>query len=409
LRNGEPEGELGVVKQSDFAWRDQTGAPDDPQPGNIPGGSRDVLRSANFNDGLAQGFLPDSGTWTVIGGRYQVAPEVLGGDAVSVFYVDAMKPSYFEMQATINAVKAQAGYKANAYLIFDYQSPTDFKFAGVNPGLNKLQMGHRDAIGWVVDVQSNAQLKEGNDYNLLLAINGVTATLVVDGKSVLSYAFQPRVIDGFSYGLNTGMVGIGAQNARAQIDNVAVQVLPPVFTLSVTEDFTDGQADPFTLPTVGTWQVVGQQRYNSTLPAGNDLAASLVNLSVAPASLLQVDTVLSVQQSGGIVFDYYDADNFKFAALDANTSQVVIGHHTKRGWSIDAAVVRTITAGTDYTLSVSLKGTTVSVSLNGMAVVGYAFNSLVVDGAFGVFSRNAPASFDLVSYRTNDRNPLPRV
>jgi hypothetical protein len=51
----------------------------------------------------------------------------------------------------------------------------------------------------------------------------------------------------------------------------------------------------------------------------------------------------------------------------------------------------------------------VSVSLNGMAVVGYAFNSLVVDGAFGVFSRNAPASFDLVSYRTNDRNPLPRV
>ena len=71
--------------------------------------------------------------------------------------------------------------------------------------------------------------------------------------------------------------------------------------------------------------------------------------------------------------------------------------------------MRTITAGTDYTLSVSLKGTTVSVSLNGMAVVGYAFNSLVVDGAFGVFSRNAPASFDIVSYRTNDRNPLPRV
>ena len=29
-RNGEPDGELGLVKQQDFAWHDQTGAPDDP-------------------------------------------------------------------------------------------------------------------------------------------------------------------------------------------------------------------------------------------------------------------------------------------------------------------------------------------------------------------------------------------
>jgi hypothetical protein len=56
VRNGEPFAELGVVKQQDSAWHDQTGAPDDPQPGNIPGGSRDVLRSANFNDGTFSAF-----------------------------------------------------------------------------------------------------------------------------------------------------------------------------------------------------------------------------------------------------------------------------------------------------------------------------------------------------------------
>ena len=50
-RNGEPQGELGVVRQKDYAWQDQTGAPTDPQAGNIPGGKRDVLRSANMNDG----------------------------------------------------------------------------------------------------------------------------------------------------------------------------------------------------------------------------------------------------------------------------------------------------------------------------------------------------------------------
>jgi hypothetical protein len=41
-RNGEPEAELGLVLQKDPDWRDQTGAPDDPQAGNIPGGKRDV-------------------------------------------------------------------------------------------------------------------------------------------------------------------------------------------------------------------------------------------------------------------------------------------------------------------------------------------------------------------------------
>ncbi len=36
-------GELGLVTQKDDAWQDQTGGPRDPQPGNIPGGPRDVL------------------------------------------------------------------------------------------------------------------------------------------------------------------------------------------------------------------------------------------------------------------------------------------------------------------------------------------------------------------------------
>jgi hypothetical protein len=61
-RNNEPYGELGLVLQQDSYWHSQTGAPDDPQPGNIPGGSRDVLRAATFNDGTADGFAIDSGT-----------------------------------------------------------------------------------------------------------------------------------------------------------------------------------------------------------------------------------------------------------------------------------------------------------------------------------------------------------
>ena len=66
------------MNQKDLAWRDQTGAPADVQPGNIPGGERDVLQSANFNDGSASGFAADSGAWTVSGGRLEVAPDRAG-------------------------------------------------------------------------------------------------------------------------------------------------------------------------------------------------------------------------------------------------------------------------------------------------------------------------------------------
>src|SRR6185436_12839087 len=136
LRNGEPDGELGLVLQKDPDWQDQTGAPDDPQAGNIPGGPRDVLRGANFNNGNVDNFAVDSGTFTAVGGRLQVAPTAMGQDAAAVFYVDAYMPNYFEVSATINAGKPTAGWKSNAYVIFDYQSPTDFKFAGVNISTN---------------------------------------------------------------------------------------------------------------------------------------------------------------------------------------------------------------------------------------------------------------------------------
>jgi Ca2+-binding RTX toxin-like protein len=45
-RNGEPFGELGVIRQQDDAWGDQHGKPRDPQAGNTPGGKRDVLRTS---------------------------------------------------------------------------------------------------------------------------------------------------------------------------------------------------------------------------------------------------------------------------------------------------------------------------------------------------------------------------
>ena len=65
-RNGEFEGELGLITQKDHGyWQQQTGGPTDPQPGNVPGGRRDTLRGADFNNGSMRAFAPDSGSWDV--------------------------------------------------------------------------------------------------------------------------------------------------------------------------------------------------------------------------------------------------------------------------------------------------------------------------------------------------------
>jgi hypothetical protein len=402
-RNGEPFGELGLVLQRDFAWHDQTGAPADPQAGNIPGGHRDVLRSASFGGQQgqgAQGFFVDSGMWAVVNGGYQVEPEVLGGDALSVFLVDQYVPKYFEVLATLNAVKPQRGFKANAYLVFDYQSYTDFKFAGINVSTNKLEIGHRTESGWIVDVQGSVQgsLRSNRDYNAFLSVNGSAVTLVVDNQFSLSYAFDPRD-QGFVHWPNEGMVGLGANNAKAAIDNLVVQRLAPVMTFDETVDFNDGTTtDLLQEPTTGTW-ALASGRYDGVAD-GSTPAINLTSVLVSPASLINLSATVATTDEGGFTFDQYDPENFKFVTISAD--QIALGHHTSRGWFTDATVDIATPTGNDVEIGLKLKGTTVSVTLNDQPVMSYLFNALVTDGAFGLLSRVGSTSFDTLTVQSDD-------
>ena len=420
-RNGEPYGELGLVVQQDFAWQKQTGAPRDNQPGNIPGGARDVLRSANFDGpqaalttaggfSTASGFAADSGTWSVQGGVLQVQAASLGQDAVSIFHVGEQLPGYFEIQASVMAIKPTSGWNANSFLIFDYQGEQDFKFAGIDVSTNKLVMGHRDASGWVVDKQAvvTGGVKADKYYNVLLAMNGVNATLLVDNKLLFTHTYQPRVVDGYAFGLNWGLVGVGSNNSRGAFDNIRVQVLPPQVTLSTLEDFNDGVADLFTGGAIGAWSVSGG-RYGVT--PGDGTGFSLLDLGpehLKVSSYLELNGTVNAAGMAGYIFDRYGDTSFKFAAIDAAGGRLVIGHYTsKSGWAIDASVATPIAAG-DHTLNVTLKGSTVSATLNpkpngsAQAILGFAFNAATVDGNFGLLATDGAASFDDVRIKTDD-------
>src|SRR5690606_7064730 len=111
----------------------------------------------------------------------------------------------------------------------DYFSPVDFKFAGVDQSTNKIVMGRRTGAGWIVDVQSVVQGSVRSDkwYSMLVAVNGTTTTVLLDGRTAFTHTFAPRVVDGVAYGLNKGMMGFGSDRARGKFDNMSVQILPP--------------------------------------------------------------------------------------------------------------------------------------------------------------------------------------
>jgi Ca2+-binding RTX toxin-like protein len=414
-RNGEPHGELGLVLQKDFAWQAQTGAPADPQAGNIPGGHRDVLRSAGFNDGTSSGFFANSGSWAVEGGAYQVAPIVKGADALSVFHVDEYIPGYFEMLAMLKPEKPTGGYKSNAYIVFDYQSETDFKFAGINVSNSKLEIGHRTEAGWVVDVQGvyPGSLKADTNYHVFLALNGSTVTLVVDGKVSLTHAFSPRIdYYGISHGLSAGMVGLGADNSIASIDNVIVQRLSPVVTYTNTDNFETSVSGLFLEPESGAWVVAGSA-YSGT--EGVSPAINLMALDVAPAALVRLNSSLSTIGVGGFLFDHYGPNDFKFVTISPESGEVTIGHRTAKGWFTDAVFRMFALDSVEHELEVTLKGSTVSVTMDGMLVLGHAFNAIVTDGGYGLVSLSGQTSYSQVTFQTDDpsysldENPDPIV
>jgi hypothetical protein len=342
----------------------------------------------------------------VTGGTLRVAASSTEGDAASVFYLDQYLPIYYEINAQVAMDKPLAGWKANSYVIFDYFSPTDFKFAGIDQSTNKIQLGHRSASGWIIEAQSPMKIWDNQYYNMLISINGTYVTVVVDGKKAFAHNYPNRVIEGETYGLNKGKIGVGSDMARGYYDNVTVQVLPPQITLDSLEDFNDGVANLFTGATTGTWTTAAS-RYSGTPATGT---TSVATKDVDLGTGLQADSYLELianaktSTTAGVVFDQYAANDFKFAAIDVLSQQVLIGHvDQRRGWVVEFSAPRALVANTDYQLQLVLKGASISLLVNGAFIRSWGYNAAVVDGSFGLIARGSAASFDNFRIRTNDR------
>ena len=403
-RNGEPYGEIGLITQRDHGlWQDQSGAPADPQAGNIPGGKKDVLRSATFSDGVLSEAAIDSGIWDASGGALNVSAASLGGDAAAVLYVDQTLPVYYEIGAAVRITKPTGGWKANAYVIFDYFSPTDFKFAGLDQSTNKVVMGQRTTSGWNVSVQAAVGNVQFNRYYAMqVNVDGLVASVYVDGALKLTHQFGVRWIDDEPYGLNQGLVGVGSDNSRGTFDNIAVQSWAPQTTYDHREDFADGIADDFQPPASGQWAVTGGRLTGTPTNGGHAVALIAVPARSVGGTTLTVEATLRLAAggSGGFVFDHYSARDYKFLSLDQATGTVRIAHVVKGSRVVDEIFTATVAADADLRILVTLNGPAVNISLNGLALGGYSFYGAVADGAVGTLGVVGTTSFDDVRVTT---------
>jgi hypothetical protein len=173
----------------------------------------------------------------------------------------------------------------------------------------------------VIDASANAQLKSGIDYVVLLTVNGNAANATINGINI-AYTFAPRIDSlGIRHGINDGIVGIGGNNAAAQIDNVVVQAPPGAITFDRLVDFGSASqlASLFGAATSGTWQLTPDGRYVGTATSANAPAVSLIGYPVSPGSLVSISTTLRTAGLGGVVFDYQGPSLYKFAMLSVDT------------------------------------------------------------------------------------------
>jgi hypothetical protein len=354
--------------------------------------------SDDFDDGIAQLFEVRSGDWLVDAGRYSVGTTGFT-DGISTLRLEEPLPSNLDLQVTIQPQPATGGLYTNAYMIFDYQGPTDFKFAGAQVGNNRWAIGHRTASAWVTDKSFNSIIGTGTDYDVRLVIeNGDQASLWVDGV--------PRVMHAFADSVTDGSVGLGVRNAVALFDDVTVQEFvppppPPPVTLPVNEDFDDGAADLFAVQR-GNWSVESD-RYRAAPIAGSDAVSTLTITDPLPPGLTFRATVRpepatgQLYSNGYVIFDYQSPTNFKFAGAQVNSNRWVIGHRTSAGWVRDQALNQTIAAGVDYEVEVVIHDSVdVSLVVGGIELLHYSFSDHVTDGSLGLGTRKAVTHFDNV-------------
>jgi hypothetical protein len=141
-----------------------------------------------------------------------VRGDIYGGQDHCIAYSDAVIDTNI-----VISVKALANdytsKKKNAFIVFDYQNVTDFKYAGIRPDDDKWVIGQYS--GGFIDNTSFAEVLDLNTwYNLSLHIINNTAKLYNDDQLKVQYTFSQ---------IGFGKIGLSNDKAHSHFDNLVAR------------------------------------------------------------------------------------------------------------------------------------------------------------------------------------------
>jgi hypothetical protein len=200
-------GELGLFTQQDAGWHDQTGAPVQPHPGNTKGpkdttggpGTTSVAAMADeaaapqpvaqpVSHSLNVSLTSETGTWQSSGVSH-IALASGNNSSLSTLSHDI---SRFE-QVVFDVKLSTRGMSG---IMFDYRSPTDFKFVGIDSQTNQVIIGHRTASGWHYDATLRQTVARDVEYALSLQIVGNRVTVLLNGQETLTRQYGSSITGG---------------------------------------------------------------------------------------------------------------------------------------------------------------------------------------------------------------------
>ncbi|MEZ6044188.1 MAG: VCBS repeat-containing protein [Planctomycetaceae bacterium] len=342
---------------------------------------------------------------------FQTDNSGLTGLSTALVPVENPLPGTYEMSVLMTAISGPNRW-LNGFLIFDYHSPTDFKYAGMFNGQNQWAIGHYQGNFNNKLVNDNLTIDNDVAYLVHLHVEGSMVRLAVDGNVVLERTFAGN--------LNGGDAGLASFNAVTQFDNLRVGVVVnqgAPSDLPYSEDFTDGIADRLGFYGGNRWginPVSGNNKLFFNGGNGFGLGVAFLENQIPLPNSFEFSTVMASYSAAGfwndgfLVFDYQGPNDFKYAGMFTGQDEWIIGHYQGNWGNRIASASRELYTSTEYTLLLKVDGDHVALYVDGLPVVDGTFTNGIGDGTVGVAGYNSRTSFDNIEIALNVDQSSPK-
>jgi hypothetical protein len=167
-----------------------------------------IVNEDNFNDGDNNGWSDVSGIWAVKNGEYSGYSRE-GEIAISTV-TSSMTEEWLTIEADMSSEPSGNGMPGNLFIIFDYRSPVDFKFAGIRDGADYWVIGYYDG-SWHDIARTYENIDALNWwYRIKVEIDNNTVRLYGDFNFKTEAVFEE---------IGSGRFGIAVQNGQSHIDD----------------------------------------------------------------------------------------------------------------------------------------------------------------------------------------------